>query len=156
MTGAGAPLVLGWREEASFPDWGISGLKVKLDTGARTSAVHARRVTEVGTWAHQGRTLPVIELELPLDREPHGAAATVRVRSLGTRSVRDTRDRAEVRHVVSTRLVVGSLEKEIEISVTDRTGMLFRVLLGRTALAGDVLVDPARSYTTRHEGHRRT
>jgi ribosomal protein S6--L-glutamate ligase len=68
---------------------------------------------------------------------------------VGYKNVRDTSAKAERRPVVRTRLVCGPLDREIDVTVTDRSGMIFRMILGRQALAGQVLVDAGRGYTTR-------
>jgi hypothetical protein len=65
---------------------------------------------------------------------------------VGHTVIRDTRARPERRPIVRTRVVCGPLDREVDISLTDRTGMNFRLLLGRLALEGDALVDPSRGY----------
>jgi hypothetical protein len=141
--------VLGWKEEASLPDWGIEGLRVKLDTGARTSALHVLRFTVVGHHHHHGEPLPVARLTVPLSRVDPDRIVTVTTPVVAYKSVRDTRARSELRPVVRTRIRCGPLDEEIDITVTDRAGMIFRMILGRQALAGRVLVDPSVGYTTR-------
>ena len=140
---------LGWKEEASLPEWGINGLRVKLDTGARTSALHVLRFRVVGHHEHDGEPMPVARLTVPLSRDDSDQTVTVTTPVIGYKSVRDTRARSELRPIVRTRLVCGPLDVDIDISVTDRAGMIFRMILGRKALAGRVVVDPARGYTTR-------
>lgn len=141
--------VLGWKEVASLPDWGVDHLRVKLDTGAKTSAIHVRSVEQVGEHIHDGLTLPVVRMEIPLTRLRRGRVVAVEAPVLGYKSVRDTSATAELRPVVRTRLVCGPLDRDIDVTVTDRSGMIFRMILGRQALAGHALVDPAKGYTTR-------
>ena len=139
------PLVLGWKERAALPDWDITRLRVKLDTGARTSAIHARSEV-VGEHELDGRRLPVLRLTIPLSRSGTGRQVEVTAPVVAYKSVRDTGGSAEQRPVVRTRLVCGPLDREIDVTVTDRAGMIFRMILGRQALQG-VLVDPSREYT---------
>lgn len=146
--------VLGWKEEASLPDWGIEGLRVKLDSGARTSAIHVNSVQVVGHHEGGGGPMPVVRLVVPLSRVDPGRVVTVTAPVIGYKSVRDTSARAERRPVVRTRVVCGPLDREIDVTVTDRTGMIFRMILGRQALAGYAMVDPARGYTTRQPAGR--
>lgn len=142
--------VLGWKERASLPDWGITDLRVKLDTGARTSAIHVTTMVEVGQHQQEDQVLPVLELTVPLSRAQDGTTATVTAPVVGYKRVRDTSAQAEQRPVVRTRLVCGPIDREIDITVTDRTGMIFRMILGRHALAGHAVVDPNLGYTASH------
>jgi hypothetical protein len=144
--------VLGWKEEAALPEWGIEGLRVKLDTGARTSALHVTDFKVVGHHDHEGEPLPVARFTVPLSRIDPDRTISVTTPVVAYKSVRDTRARAELRPVVRTRVVVGPLDRVVDITVTDRAGMIFRMILGRQALAGHALVDPNAGYTTRHGG----
>jgi hypothetical protein len=141
--------VLGWKEEASLPDWGIERLRVKLDTGAKTSAIHVSACETVGYHEHDGQRLPVLRLRIPLSRLRPERVVEVDTPVVGYRSVRDTSARPERRAVVRTRLVCGPIDRDIDVTVTDRTGMIFRMILGRQALDGTCLVDPGRTYVTR-------
>ena len=141
--------VLGWKEEASLPDWGISGLRVKLDTGAKTSAIHVREATVTGEHLVGGLALPLLRLVIPLSRIHADRVAVVEAPVVAYKRVRDTSALAERRPVVRTRLVCGPIDRVIDVTVTDRTGMIFRMILGRQALAGQVMVDASRGYTTR-------
>lgn len=144
--------VLGWKEVASLPDWGVEDLRVKLDTGAKTSAIHVRSAEQIGEHDHDGTTLPILRMEIPLTRRRRGRVVSVEAPVVGYKSVRDTSATAEVRPVVRTRLVCGPLDRDIDITVTDRSGMIFRMILGRQALAGYAVVDPGRGYTTLRRG----
>lgn len=141
--------MLGWKEEAALPEWGITRLRVKLDTGAKTSAIHVASTEEVGEHELDGRRLPVLRLTIPLSRARPERRVEVEAPVLGYKSVRDTGANAELRAVVRTRLLCGPLDRDIDVTVTDRSGMIFRMILGRQALEG-VLVDPARGYTVLH------
>jgi hypothetical protein len=121
--------VLGWKEEASLPEWGIRSLRVKLDTGARTSALHVTRVEIVGHHERDGEPLPVARLAIPLSRNDPSNAVTVETPIVGYKSVRDTRARNELRPVVRTRLVCGPLDRLIDTGwVSQRGGWYERVV----------------------------
>ena len=138
--------VLGWKEQAALPDLGVERLRVKLDTGARTSALHVESIEVVGEHQLDDETLPVLRLVLLVGSRDRPRTRTVEVPTLGSKMVRDTGANAELRHVVRTRVVCGPLDLETPVTITDRSGMNFRMLLGRTALAGRCLVDPDNGY----------
>ena len=130
-------LVAGWRERIDLPDWGILRLPAKLDTGARTSALHVADL----------RALPggVVSFDVVLsrkraDRRVHIEAALVR-----TTRVRSSSGALTLRHVVRTRLRMGPIDREIEINLVDRGPMIHRMLIGRSGLAG-IAVSADRRY----------
>ncbi|MDX1657938.1 MAG: RimK/LysX family protein [Nitriliruptorales bacterium] len=138
--------VLGWKEQAALPELGVERLRVKLDTGARTSALHVESVEVTGEHQVDGETLPVLRLVLLVGSRDRPRTRTVEVPAVGSKMVRDTGANAELRHVVRTRVVCGPLDIQTPVTITDRTGMNFRMLLGRAALAGRCLVDPDEGY----------
>lgn len=131
--------LIGIVERVDLPEWGVRGLRAKIDTGARTSALHVDRIQSLG----EGR----VRFEIVLDRKT-GERLQVEADISRTARVRSSSGRAETRMFVKTRVRVGTVEKEIEISLASREPMIFRMLLGRTALGHDFLVDPAHRYLT--------
>jgi hypothetical protein len=139
------PLVLGWKERIDFPDWGLRRVRVKIDTGARTSALGAVYY-ELRDLPDQGRVADVV---LALDRKNPERRVTVRVPVLATVVVTNSSGQREQRPLVEARVRLGPLTKTIRLTVTNRCQMRFPVILGRQALAGDCVVDVSRKYALR-------
>jgi len=132
---------VGWREWAELPELGVPAVKVKIDTGARTSALHA---IDVERKKVDGKDMVSFTVQ-PVQRNKN---VMVRAQAplIDIRSVSDSGGHTENRYVISSKLILGGLERDIDITLTERNSMLFRMLIGRTALAGGVLVDPAASF----------
>lgn len=141
---SGEPIRLGWREWLGLPDLGLPQIKAKVDTGARTSTLHA---FYVDTFRRGGGThvrFGVHPLQHRTDVVVHGEARVV-----DQRPVTDSGGHREERYIIETRLALAGQEWPIEVTLTNRETMLFRMLLGRTALVGRALVDPGSSYLTK-------
>ena len=132
-------LILGWREWVSLPELGIDHLKCKVDTGARTTALHAY----------------FVEPDTATKRVRFGIHPIQRVKKIkliceapfiDRRAITDSGGHKEHRYVIATSLELGGQRYPIEITLTNRNKMKFRMLLGRTAMPGDALINPNKSY----------
>ncbi|WOI54982.1 30S ribosomal protein S6--L-glutamate ligase [Palleronia sp. LCG004] len=135
------PLRLGWEEWVGLPDLGLPALKAKVDTGAKTSALHASDIEPFGP---SGKP-KVRFLMHPIPSRPELAipcSATIIDRREVTSSNGDT----ELRYVIETEMSVGDQAWPVELTLTDRGTMQYRMLLGRQAFSDDVVVMPNESF----------
>ena len=137
-------ITVGWREWVALPQLGLPMVKAKLDTGARSSALHA---FEVRTFEDGGERRVRFGIH-PLRKRPEIALyCTAAV--IDRRTVTDSGGHREKRYVIQTTLQLGGREWEIEMTLTDRDTMKFRMLLGRTAMQDRLYVVPGASFLTR-------
>lgn len=134
-------MVIGWREWLAIPALGLPAIKAKVDTGARTSALHAHFVEP---FEKAGRTFVRFGIH-PLQKRVDVDVTCV-AEAIDHRWVADSGGHREQRYVIEVPLRLGDVEWPAEVTLTSRDTMLFRMLLGRTAIRGRMIVDPNRSY----------
>ena len=134
------PLLIGWREWVSLPQLGLTAIKAKIDTGARSSSLHVTALEDFerdgNTWLRftvtpRRRSARMVQCEAP---------------ALDRRAVTDSSGNSAARWFIRGTIVLGDARFDADINLSDRAGMLFPMLIGRTALQDRYRVDPARSW----------
>jgi len=143
------PIILGWREWVGLPELGIIQIKAKVDTGARTSALHAFKVTP---FTENG--IEQVEFHLHPRQHDLDTVQVCRAPVVDQRTVTDSGGHKEERWVIATSITIGPHSWPIEMTLTSRDEMLFRMLLGRSAIKKLALVNPARSYLVGKRKHQ--
>ncbi|MDX9753214.1 MAG: RimK/LysX family protein [bacterium] len=127
---------IGWTEIIEFPDWGITALEAKVDTGARTSALHVENL--------QKFTDGTIAFDVIISQKHPVQTVHIRAPLLKIGRIRSSTGRYTTRCFIKTKVKIGPILKEIEISLISREKMTFRMLLGRKAIGRHFLVDVSR------------
>ena len=133
-------LCIGWNEWCALPELDIPYIKAKIDTGAKTSAMHAFDIT---TFTHKNKTFSRFKVN-PI-KNNHTITRECSAELVDYRYVMSSNGHKEPRFVIRTSLILGSLTWNILITLTNRDPLQFRMLLGREALANKVIISPGRS-----------
>ncbi len=133
-------LLIGWEEWCGLPDLELPAIKAKIDTGAKTSALHAFKIKP---YNHHGSPW-VSFCVYPLQRNKE-VYRTCHAQVIDQRMVMNSGGHKENRYVIKTPLVLGGQLWDIEITLSNRDPLSFRMLLGREALNGHVIIDPVKS-----------
>ncbi len=141
---------IGWREWISLPDLGVKKIKAKIDTGARSSSLHAH---DIHPFRRRGKDMVRFEIH-PMQRE-NRTSLTAEAEVIDERRVKSSSGVSELRPVILTTIELLDRSFEVEVNLTNRDVMGFRMLLGRQALRGSFLVDPSRSYYDEERSPRR-
>ena len=133
--------IIGWREWVGLPELGIDRIKAKVDTGARTSALHAFAL-------HPFKEGAKDKIRFDIHPFQHNVAEVITCVAdiIDKRWVCDSGGHREERYVIATPIVLADQTWMIEVTLTERDTMLFRMLLGRSAIRKRFIVNPARSF----------
>jgi ribosomal protein S6--L-glutamate ligase len=141
MSEATAPFIVGWEEWVALPGLGLPAIKAKVDTGARTSALHAFRIEPFGP-----ADAPMVRFGV------HPVRGRTDIEIFCSAPIADRRDvissngEREMRYIINADIEIGGRRWPIEISLTNREGMAYRMLLGRQAIGDDMMVEPRSSF----------
>ena len=133
--------LLGWREWVALPELGILQIKAKVDTGARSSAIHAYKIEP-----YEKDSIPWVMFAIHPVQKNIGISIECHAPVKDQRVVTDSGGHKQRRYVIETRVVIGHEIITAEMTLTNRDSMLFRMLIGRTAMAERFNVAPEASY----------
>lgn len=133
--------VIGWREWIAFPELGIDAVKAKVDTGARTSSLHA---FDIKAFRRRGKRFVRFKVHPMQRRTSETVESTAPI--VDQRIIRSSNGHEQMRYVISTPIMINGETWPIELTLTSRDTMGFRMLLGRQAIRGKFLVHPGRSF----------
>ena len=138
MTATDSLIRIGWRERVELPEWELTGVRAKIDTGARTSVIDVAEVE----YLDSGR----VRFEVVWRLTPERQTKWIEAKAVRTSRVKPSTGELQERAVCRTLLKVGPYEREIELGLVCRKNMRCRMLIGRKALEGLFLVDPSQVY----------
>ncbi|MEO0407267.1 MAG: ATP-dependent zinc protease [Cyanobacteria bacterium P01_A01_bin.135] len=133
--------IVGWRERLSLPQLGIATIKAKIDTGARTSSLYAFDVQHF-----QQDDTAMVRFKVHPYQGDRDRTVVAEAPLIETRAVRSSNGQVEERPVIRTLVQLGDHQWPVDITLTHRKAMAFRMLLGRQALRGRFLVNSGRSF----------
>jgi ribosomal protein S6--L-glutamate ligase len=134
-------LILGWQEWIALPELGLHALKAKIDTGAKTSALHTHMIEPFGTLKR-----PMVRFTVRPDPQRTDLEIEAAARVIDRREVMSSNGERQLRFVIETSMQMGAHTWPIEVTLTNRERMSYRMLLGRQAIRPNVLVDPDASF----------
>jgi len=146
-------IIIGWREWAALPELGVDHIKAKVDTGAKTSCVHAFNITP---FKRDGEEW--VKFDLHPKQHKRRPVVKCEAKVTDTRHIRSSNGATEERYVIETNLQLGPYCRKAQLTLTNRDEMGFRMLIGRQALKGLYLVDASGSlglpapYETKNYG----
>jgi hypothetical protein len=136
---------VGWRETVGLPDFKLLDIKAKIDTGAKTSALHADEIEYI---TEKGKKYVRFLFISDSGHKKH-----IKSRFIEEREIKSSTGQKTIRPVVKTKIKMGETEFEIELTLIKRDLMGFKMLIGREALNGRFMINPARSYLLKKKTH---
>jgi hypothetical protein len=133
-----AAVVIGWREYVAMPEWGVTHLKTKADTGARTSAIDVANIEHLPN--------DRVRFDLVVDRSHPDARVSIETDLVRMARVKSSLGKVHERPVIETTIKLGPITKTVQLGLVCRKAMLCRMLLGRAALSPEFVVDPCHRY----------
>jgi hypothetical protein len=134
-------LTLGWREWVALPDLGLPAIKAKVDSGAKTSVLHAYHTEQ-----YQADGVDMVMFLIHPIQKNYDFHVECHAPIIDYREVSDSGGHMEMRYVIESNILIGNASWPIELSLTNRDTMRFRMLLGRRAMENRAIIEPAASY----------
>ncbi len=141
------PVILGWHEPLALPDFGVVRAFAKLDTGADHSVLHAQSIIRLSNDEVEF-ALPLLLTQISCEEFVDGGQRRVRAKLVDERIVRSSTGHDQVRPVIETTVDMAGMCFLARLSLTDRRGLRFPILLGRSALCGRILVDSRETHAS--------
>lgn len=138
-----AKIIIGRSETVDFPDFGLSEIDAKIDTGAYSTAIHAHKI-----WIEEIDEKVYLNFELLDPQKEKYRKLTIRTANFYQKNVRSSNGRIENRYMIKTKMILGGRKRTTDLSLTNRGKMKYPVLVGRKFLKKGYLVDVSKSYTT--------
>lgn len=133
--------IIGSREYCSLPNLGIDLIKAKIDSGAKTTALHADNLI-----VFRKNDSDWVRFSIQPFKKNGKIITNCEAQLIDNRVIKSSNGHKENRYVIKTILVIGNQKWEIEVTLTNRNFMGFRMLLGREAMSGKILIDPEKTY----------
>ncbi len=133
-------ILIGWREYVSLPDIDLPVIKAKVDTGARTSSLHAFNITP-----YYDRNRLRVSFQVHPIHERTDVIVTCTADVVDYRAVSDSGGHREKRYVIKTQLQIGDIQFPIEVTLANRESMTHKMLIGRVAMK-QLMIDPSRAF----------
>lgn len=143
-------IVVGWHEPVVLPELGVERAYAKIDTAADHSTLHAVAIVAVGADEVEF-SAPMLRYQKSCSHWLRGGVRRVRAPVVDERIIRSSNGTDDVRFVIETRISLGGVTFETHLSLTNRDGLRFPMLIGRSALAGRFLVDAGKSHLTEEQ-----
>ena len=135
-------IIVGWREWVSLPDLGIKSIKAKMDTGAKTSALHTYFIEPINNSER-----PMVRFGIhPMQKSVKNDTICI-ADIVDERRIVDSGGHPELRYIIRTSILVGNKKWPVDLSLTNREQMRFRLLIGRAAISEQLIIDPKLSFT---------
>lgn len=138
---------IGWRECLALPELGIEHLETKIDTGAKTSSLHAFFIEEF-----ENEGTEYVRFGIHTDEVAEGGGMICTAPLVGKRTVKNPGGMRQTRYVINTPVRLGEEEWRIEINLTNRDEMKYKMLLGRSAVRGRFIIDPGKTFVHTENG----
>ena len=142
--------IVGWREWVALPDYGVEIIKAKVDTGARSSSLHAFNLKVV-----EKNGVDRVSFEIHPMQRTNKKSVTVEADVVEFRSVRSSNGKSSVRPVIVTSIKLMGITWSVELTLANRDEMGFRMLIGREAIRHRFLVNPGVSYCSKDPARRK-